>query len=228
VLFLIYVVYVAINIADLALLRYYIRSKEYSPNFLITLVIIATNYIYHSELRRELDYLEGLTPPPITEINAKIRKLISWEEQDDIGIKDTTKYRRSRDTGNHFSNMTSSGYFVTPIPERRSEHVDYELNRTALHDSENPKNLQLFTEFFQSLNPVDAEAWQLGGWSNRIYLIARCPLVFVLQLFIPVVDYEKIKHGWSKLLNCTQIVTNPFVVITLVHCRYAGVHQKCI
>ncbi|EDX06225.1 GD10142 [Drosophila simulans] len=194
VLFVIYVVYVAINIADLALLRYYIRK-----------------------LRRELEYLESLTPPPIKEINAKLRKLISWEEQDDIGIKDTTKYRRSRDTGNHFSNMTSSGYFVTPIPERRSEHVDYESNRTALYDSENPKNLQLFTEFLQSLNPVDPEAWQLGGWSNRIYLIARCPLVFVLQLFIPVVDYEKVKHGWSKLLNCTQIVTNPFVVITLVH-----------
>ncbi|EDW46977.1 GM20668 [Drosophila sechellia] len=203
VLFVIYVVYVAINIADLALLRYYIRK-----------------------LRRELDYLETLTPPPIKEINAKLRKLISWEEQDDIGIKDTTKYRRSRDTGNHFSNMTSSGYFVTPIPERRSEHVDYESNRTALYDSENPRNLQLFTEFLQSLNPVDPEAWQLGGWSNRIYLIARCPLVFVLQLFIPVVDYEKVKHGWSKLLNCTQIVTNPFVVITLVHSGVSSVYES--
>ncbi|XP_033153600.1 mitochondrial sodium/calcium exchanger protein isoform X2 [Drosophila mauritiana] len=203
VLFLIYVVYVAINIADLALLRYYIRK-----------------------LRRELEYLESLTPQPIKEINAKLRKLISWEEQDDIGIKDTTKYRRSRDTGNHFSNMTSSGYFVTPIPERRSEHVDYESNRTALYDSENPRNLQLFTEFLQSLNPVDPEAWQLGGWSNRIYLIARCPLVFVLQLFIPVVDYEKVKHGWSKLLNCTQIVTNPFVVITLVHSGVSSVYKS--
>ncbi|XP_043662401.1 mitochondrial sodium/calcium exchanger protein isoform X2 [Drosophila teissieri] len=197
VLFSIYVVYVAINIADVALLRYYIKK-----------------------LRRELDNLRSLTPPPIKEINAKLRKLTSWEEQDDIGIKDTTKYRRSRDTGNHFSNMTSSGYFVTPRPENRPEHIDYETNRKGLHNPENPRNLQLFTEFFQSLNPVDGEAWQLGGWSNRVYLIARCPLVFVLQLFIPVVDYEKVKHGWSKLLNCTQIVTNPFVVITLVHCSW--------
>ncbi|XP_043662402.1 mitochondrial sodium/calcium exchanger protein isoform X3 [Drosophila teissieri] len=202
VLFSIYVVYVAINIADVALLRYYIKK-----------------------LRRELDNLRSLTPPPIKEINAKLRKLTSWEEQDDIGIKDTTKYRRSRDTGNHFSNMTSSGYFVTPRPENRPEHIDYETNRKGLHNPENPRNLQLFTEFFQSLNPVDGEAWQLGGWSNRVYLIARCPLVFVLQLFIPVVDYEKVKHGWSKLLNCTQIVTNPFVVITLVHSGVSSVYK---
>ncbi|XP_039226698.1 mitochondrial sodium/calcium exchanger protein isoform X3 [Drosophila yakuba] len=203
VLFSIYVVYVAINIADVALLRYYIKK-----------------------LRAELDNLGSLTPPPIREINAKLRKLTSWEEQDDIGIKDTTKYRRSRDTGNHFSNMTSSGYFVTPLPENRPEHIDYETNRNRLHNPENPRNLQLFTEFFQSLNPVDVEAWQLGGWCNRIYLIARCPLVFALQLFIPVVDYEKVKHGWSKLLNCTQIVTNPFVVITLVHSGVSSVYES--
>ncbi|XP_039502187.1 mitochondrial sodium/calcium exchanger protein isoform X3 [Drosophila santomea] len=203
VLFSIYVVYVAINIADVALLRYYIKK-----------------------LRAELDNLGSLTPPPIKEINAKLRKLTSWEEQDDIGIKDTTKYRRSRDTGNHFSNMTSSGYFVTPLPQNRPEHIDYETNRNRLHNPENPRNLQLFTEFFQSLNPVDGEAWQLGGWCNRIYLIARCPLVFALQLFIPVVDYEKVKHGWSKLLNCTQIVTNPFVVITLVHSGVSSVYES--
>ncbi|EDV59486.1 mitochondrial sodium/calcium exchanger protein isoform X1 [Drosophila erecta] len=203
VLFSIYVVYVAINIADLALLRHYIKK-----------------------LRRELDYLGSLTPPPTNEINAKLRKLTSWEEQDDIGIKDTTQYRRSRDTSNQFSNMTSSGYFVTPRPENLPGHIDYETNRTRLHNPENPRNLQLFTEFFQSLNPVDEEAWQLGGWLSRVYLIARCPLVFVLQLFIPVVDYEKVKHGWSKLLNCTQIVTNPFVVITLVHSGVSSVYKS--
>ncbi|XP_041565824.1 mitochondrial sodium/calcium exchanger protein isoform X2 [Drosophila elegans] len=195
VLFSIYILYVVINIADVVLVRFYIRK-----------------------LRREVDYLGSITPPPEKELASKLRKLTMYEEEDDIRINDTTMYRRSRDSGRHFSNMTSTGYFVTPRPAERPESVDYGANRTNLHNSENPKNLLLFTEFFQSINPIDGDAWQLSGRCNRIYLVVRCPLVFVLLLFIPVVDYEKDKHGWSKLLNCTQIVTNPFVVITLVHC----------
>ncbi|XP_044251937.2 mitochondrial sodium/calcium exchanger protein isoform X1 [Drosophila takahashii] len=202
VLFLIYVLYVAVNVADVVILRFYMKK-----------------------LRKEVDYLGNLTPPPTKELREKLRRLASMEEEDDIGINDTTKYRRSRDSGTHFSDTTSSGYFVTPRPEKRSENVDYEANRTNLHNAENPKNLLLFTEFLQSLNPIDGEAWQLGGSCNRLYLIVRCPLVFVLLLFIPVVDYEKDKHGWSKLLNCTQIVTNPFVVITLVHSAITSVYH---
>ncbi|XP_044317717.1 mitochondrial sodium/calcium exchanger protein isoform X1 [Drosophila rhopaloa] len=191
VLFSIYVLYVGINIADVVLLRFHIRK-----------------------LRKEVENLASLTPPPKQELAAKLQKLTLWEEEDDIRIHDTAKYRPSRESGRHFSDPV---YFVTPRPAERPEAVDYDANRTNLHNSENPKNLLLFTELIQSLNPIDGEAWQLGGRCNRIYLIVRCPLVFVLLLFIPVVDYEKDKHGWSKLLNCTQIVTNPFVFITLVH-----------
>ncbi|XP_065719594.2 mitochondrial sodium/calcium exchanger protein isoform X2 [Drosophila suzukii] len=199
VLFFIYVVYVVINIADVIIMRFYIKK-----------------------LRKEVDHLGNLTPPPTKELQAKLRTLTSLEVENDIQISDTTKYRRSRNSGNHFSDTTKAGYFVTPRPKERPEEVDHEANRTNLHNSENPKNLLLFTEFLHSLNPIDGEAWQLGGKCNRLYLIVRCPLVFVMLLFIPVVDFEKDKHGWSKLLNCTQIVTNPFVIITLVHCSCRG------
>ncbi|XP_050743447.1 mitochondrial sodium/calcium exchanger protein isoform X2 [Drosophila biarmipes] len=201
-LFLIYVLYVAINIADLVIMRFYIKK-----------------------LRKEVDDLENLSPPPTKELQAKLRTLTSLEMENDIQINDTTKYRRSRASGTHFSDSTRTGYFVTPRPKERPEKIDHEANRTNMHNSENPKNLMLFREFFQALNPIDGEAWQLGGKCNRVYLVARCPLVFVMLLFIPVVDYEKDKHGWSKLLNCTQIVTNPFVIITLVHSAVASVYH---
>ncbi|XP_037715877.1 mitochondrial sodium/calcium exchanger protein isoform X2 [Drosophila subpulchrella] len=202
VLFFIYVVYVVINIADVIIMRFYIKK-----------------------LRKEVDHLGNLTPPPTKELQAKLRTLTSLEVENDIQISDTTKYRRSRNSGNHFSDTTRTGYFVTPKPKERPEQVDHEANRTNLHNSENPKNLLLFTEFLWSLNPIDGEAWQLGGKCNRLYLIVRSPLVFVMLLFIPVVDFEKDKHGWSKLLNCTQIVTNPFVIITLVHSAVASVYH---
>jgi len=224
VLFLIYVVYVVINIADVIIMRFYIKSKDYFFCFFGRV----TDLVYPPELRKEVDHLGNLTPPPTKELQAKLRTLTSLEVENDIQISDTTKYRRSRNSGNHFSDTTKAGYFVTPRPKERPEEVDHEANRTNLHNSENPKNLLLFTEFLHSLNPIDGEAWQLGGKCNRLYLIVRCPLVFVMLLFIPVVDFEKDKHGWSKLLNCTQIVTNPFVIITLVHCRYARPLCPCI
>ncbi|XP_017044404.1 mitochondrial sodium/calcium exchanger protein isoform X2 [Drosophila ficusphila] len=202
ILFFIYVVYVAINVADLALMRFHMRK-----------------------LRKEVAYLGSLSPPPMRELEEKLRKLTEWEEEDDIRIHDTTKTRMARNASNNTSDPTRSGYFTTPKPERRPEAVNYEANRTSLHNTENPKNLLLFKEFFQSLNPVDGEAWQLSGKCYRIYLIVRSPLVFVLLIFIPVVNYEKDKHGWSKLLNCTQIVTNPFVVITLVHSAVSSVYH---
>lgn len=152
-----------------------------------------------------------------------MRKLTSWEEDDDIPIHDTTTYRRTRASGSLFSDATNSGYFVTPKRSNRPQPVNVETNRTNLYNQENPKNLLLFREFLESLNPIDGEAWELGGCCQRLFLIIRSPLVFVLLVFIPVVDFEKDKHGWSKLLNCLQVVLNPFVVITLVHCRYMWV-----
>lgn len=150
-----------------------------------------------------------------------VKKMIllrTMEEDDDIRIHDTSTDVQS--LGRRISELTNKGYFVTPKPGDRPVTVDYEATRTNLHNRENPKNLMLFREFLDSLNPIDREEWQMGGKCRRAFLILRSPLVFFLLLFIPLVDYEKDKHGWSKLLNCIQIVTNPFVVITLVHCRY--------
>ncbi|KAH8321553.1 hypothetical protein KR074_008380 [Drosophila pseudoananassae] len=192
VLVAVYVVYVLVNVIDVLLMR---REMK--------------------KLRVELEEMEKSTSTPSREYVKKLSLLRSMEEDDDIRINDTSNDRRS--LGRRISDLTNTGYFITPKPEDRPETVDYEANRTNLHNTENPKNLMLFQEFLYSLNPIDREEWLLGGKCRRAFLIVRSPIVFILLFFIPVVDYEKDKHGWSKLLNCIQIVTNPFVVITLVH-----------
>ncbi|KAH8285161.1 hypothetical protein KR054_005758, partial [Drosophila jambulina] len=191
-LMIVYVVYVTVNVIDLILLRYTIKSKE-------------------------LEEMRRLRQLPQKEYRAKMDKLASLEVDDELPIHDTTKYRHSRMSGHLFTEATKAGYFATPKKKASPEPVDVEKTRTFLYNAENPKNLLLLREFLESLNPIDGEAWELGGCCQRFFLIIRSPLVFVLLVLIPVVDFEKDKHGWSKLLNCLQIVWNPFVVITLVH-----------
>ncbi|KAH8316420.1 hypothetical protein KR067_007573 [Drosophila pandora] len=191
VLVAVYVVYVVVNVIDVILMRRQIKK-----------------------LRQELEEMQRDSLTLNKEYFKKMILLRSMEEDDDIRIHDTSD-RLS--LGRRISDLTNTGFFVTPKPEDRPEPVDYEATRTNLHNRENPKNLMLFREFLDSLNPIDREKWKLGGKCRRAFLVIRSPIVFALLLFIPLVDYEKDKHGWSKLLNCIQIVTNPFVVITLVH-----------
>ncbi|XP_068144598.1 mitochondrial sodium/calcium exchanger protein isoform X3 [Drosophila tropicalis] len=194
----IYVAYLIINILDLILMRYTMRK-----------------------LRREIQDLksEPASQQRNHELSQKIQRLLSLEEDDNVLIKDSTDSitRNSSQVGNR-----KSFGFATPRPRARPAPVDFNLTRVILHNPSNPKNLFLISEFLESFIPITSEDWELGGWLRRTFLIVRSPLVIFVTIFVPVVDYEKDKHGWSKLLNCTQIITNPIFVITLVHTMLAS------
>ncbi|KAH8277604.1 hypothetical protein KR018_001954 [Drosophila ironensis] len=189
VLLSVYVVYVLVNVIDVILMRQEIKK-----------------------LRNECNEMQGLPYTARKEYLKKLVLLSSMEDDDEIRINDPTK-----NSGPSGAARGISDLLITPKLESRPRAVDFEANRTNLHNTDNPKNLLLFSELWYSLNPIDQEAWRLGGKSTRAYLILRCPMVLILLLLIPEVNYQKDKHGWSKLLNCIQIVANPFVVITLVH-----------
>ncbi|XP_023167459.2 mitochondrial sodium/calcium exchanger protein [Drosophila hydei] len=107
-----------------------------------------------------------------------------------------------------------------------SDSADYVAYRTILHSPSSSKNRLLFADLWDSLRPYDALEWQLGNCCQRLLIILKVPLLLLATLFVPVVDYGKHKHGWSKLLNCTQIVTNPFLIITAVHSKFASVYKS--
>jgi len=141
----------------------------------------------------------------------KIIFLNSLEEDDEVQILESKVYRKR---------SFDAGFFVTPKPLIRHKKVDVESNRTILHSKSNPKNLFLFREFFQSLNPIDSDAWGISGTCVRISMVLMAPIRFLMKLVIPFVDIHKAKHGWSKLLNSLQVVITPFVIITLIESTY--------
>lgn len=96
--------------------------------------------------------------------------------------------------------------------------MDYEITRRIYHKKSNGKNHLLWYDFLHSLNPIDPIDWRLGSCPERLFMLIKAPMLLVVTLMVPVVDFEQNKHGWSKLLNCMQMVLNPFLLITVVNC----------
>lgn len=50
----------------------------------------------------------------------------------------------------------------------------------------------------------------------KVYFMLKyfqAPVLFVLLVFIPIVDYSEFLHGWSKLLNMVNIITLPQLIL---------------
>ncbi|KAH8390119.1 hypothetical protein KR200_007443 [Drosophila serrata] len=205
IILLIYPIYLAVNIIDFLLMRYNIRS-----NLMF--------FLFPVELRREIEILRYKRSSPMLDkkLYDKVTTLKDLEVDDDFKIlRMKTRYGIFR-----------AGVFVTPKPLVEPRKVDVESNRVLFHNKNNPKNRFLFTEFIQDLNPIDPEHWMFSGKYGRAALICVSPAMFLLRLAIPMVNYEQIKHGWSKLLNCIQIITNPFLVAILLETAYFTTHNN--
>lgn len=74
----------------------------------------------------------------------------------------------------------------------------------------------MFQQFFYSLNPIDETDWVKGNNFMRVLMVVKSPIIVALRIFIPVVDYELDDCGWSKLLNCIQIVLSPTFILYCV------------
>ncbi|XP_030563591.1 mitochondrial sodium/calcium exchanger protein-like [Drosophila novamexicana] len=199
----VYVAYLVVNVADLLLVRYSIRK-----------------------LRVEIRALRAQTTSQTNsrELKQKTALLLRLEQNEAMNFKKRNSHyfvKKGRNSSNSLADI-----FATPLSEQKPEQVDYETNRTMLHSRSNAKNRFLGAEFLETLNPFDAVEWKLSGCFGRLMIIMKMPLVLLITMFVPVVDYERCKHGWSKLLNCTQIVTNPFILITAVHSKFASVYKS--
>lgn len=118
----------------------------------------------------------------------------------------------------HYDDVTLRGSLMNPENNDGSILVDYKRTKRIYHKQSNGKNHLLWYDFLQSLNPIDPIDWRLGSFSQRLFMLIRAPMLLVVTLIVPIVDYEQNKHGWCKLLNCMQMVLNPFFLITVVNC----------
>lgn len=87
--------------------------------------------------------------------------------------------------------------------------VNVEATRYADFRAANNRNDYLFDVFLESIQPINEDTWRSAGFFVRGALIILSPLMLFFLLLIPMVNLASRRHGWSKLLNCLQVVVTP-------------------
>ncbi|XP_073847634.1 mitochondrial sodium/calcium exchanger protein [Musca autumnalis] len=101
----------------------------------------------------------------------------------------------------------------------RTSHtsVDIEGTRHSFEPSaQSSANERLWQQLKDSLKPFEIDEWHSSTGFQKTLMCFKTPIIFALQLFLPIVDYELERHGWSKLLNCVQVVISPIVMFLLI------------
>ncbi|XP_017836366.1 putative sodium/calcium exchanger 7 isoform X2 [Drosophila busckii] len=145
--------------------------------------------------------LELLSDKGATRESEKLRKIYENLALDaEMGSSN-----RNRQLGRHQSSLLT-----------HRQHVPSIVRRQVCCDMRHGGNRNLFKDFFASLTPIKGAEWRDAQMVTRFYYIARAPVVVLTALFIPLVDYDIDRRGWSKLLNCLQIIITPAVTVIIL------------
>lgn len=92
--------------------------------------------------------------------------------------------------------------------------MDYGLDRRMSFAPQVPGKNYLISQFVESLMPFDLDEFNEQGPLGKAIDIFCAPATVMLAVFIPLVDLDEERNGWSKLLNCIQWVTCPIAILT--------------
>ncbi|XP_017855371.1 mitochondrial sodium/calcium exchanger protein-like [Drosophila busckii] len=188
-MFCVYFIYFIVNFVDVFLLRATLRSLKRKIK----------------ELKHQPD------TPELREKLDKLRNKYNYYAEDahfEIIERPEDWFFNSQSTNK--SRLT----FITRQTGARHRHsVDVDGTRNVFYNPTVPKNHRICRDFLDAINPIDAYNWSKASLIIRIYYIAKAPVTIICVLYIPLVDYELDKHGWSKLLNCMQIFLNPAITL---------------
>ncbi|XP_046544015.1 mitochondrial sodium/calcium exchanger protein-like isoform X7 [Haliotis rubra] len=103
---------------------------------------------------------------------------------------------------------------VPPPTNERSpllEHAQVENYTLPKKSSSEGEDNSVFMEFLETVNPIDIENWPDKRFYSKGYEIFKCPIMLMLKLTIPVVDYSSNddNHNWNRHLNSLHCFTGP-------------------
>uniref|UniRef100_A0A1B0G3U1 Sodium/calcium exchanger membrane region domain-containing protein n=1 Tax=Glossina morsitans morsitans TaxID=37546 RepID=A0A1B0G3U1_GLOMM len=101
---------------------------------------------------------------------------------------------------------------VSSVHQLLSQAEEWEQEESPPEEEEDITG-ELFRQLFYSLNPIDVPDWLESGRMGKVVMLMKAPVLVFLKVVIPVVDYEIEGNGWSKLLNCIQMVLLPLLLI---------------
>ncbi|XP_020713997.1 mitochondrial sodium/calcium exchanger protein-like isoform X1 [Ceratitis capitata] len=78
----------------------------------------------------------------------------------------------------------------------------------------------LWQQLLRTLRPYDETEWKSANFLMKGFLILRAPILIMLKMLIPITDQEEEDSGWSRLLNCVQVVLLPSFISYVTLMQY--------
>ncbi|XP_071479928.1 mitochondrial sodium/calcium exchanger protein-like [Diadema antillarum] len=97
---------------------------------------------------------------------------------------------------------------ITPRPLNAQSDDEGEGNQEDKLENGETRASQM-KEFFIGICPVDIKGWSEKKWYSKVWEIIKSPLIFLLTITIPVVDYNEPKNHWNRLLNVLNLLLAP-------------------
>ncbi|XP_043648716.1 putative sodium/calcium exchanger 7 isoform X3 [Drosophila teissieri] len=186
VMFLVYIFYILVNVADV----YLIRRALKTTNAQIDALLVGD---MTPEKRKRLSELE--------------RNQAIYSRDMEVEIFERT---------NSGPNINKMRYTTLKMGRSIRISIDKKATRNVLHNRALGRNWGLFKDLLTALKPITCEQWRRANIIQRAFMLTQIPAVVLCSIYIPLVDYELDKHGWNKLLNCIQVMLNPAMSIMAI------------
>ena len=127
---------------------------------------------------------------------------------------------------NDFSSASTSGEArrnmnlnVALYDEERAEeeYENEEITRpllTKTHHEELPElEFNAWDAIKATFTPFEKEDWKTSGFFLRVMIIVKIPVMILLKLTIPLVDYDAPNHNWNKGTTIVNCLTAPVYTV---------------
>ncbi|XP_048582960.1 mitochondrial sodium/calcium exchanger protein isoform X2 [Nematostella vectensis] len=74
-------------------------------------------------------------------------------------------------------------------------------------------NLPPMQKLVRGVLPFTSADFELSGIFNKVFLILKAPAAVVLNVTIPVIDYDEPYQNWNKWLNVLHLITGPMFCV---------------
>ncbi|KFM79750.1 Sodium/potassium/calcium exchanger 6, partial [Stegodyphus mimosarum] len=204
--------------------------------YIIYIIVVVTSRFIH---QKHLQYSDKAAEAANVEKGLKIKgsKAADYDNPEAYGVVLTAFFKycweedRRRNTLNHYCYDNEVFAISLPnIPEElppsyeETEVKSYIANGICssgcdYFKSEKcekvplPEPVNQWRDFAEKVCPVNLQEWSKQSWMERCLDVFKSPVLFVLLITTPVVDYKSPRDNWCRVLNCLHIVTGPVFII---------------
>lgn len=101
--------------------------------------------------------------------------------------------------------------------EAEEEYENEELTRPLLsrtHIEELPEiGFSAKDAVTMSLMPIDKSEWEESNLFFKLIMIIKAPIIILLKLTIPLVDYDGPNHNWNKVTTIVNCILAPIFIV---------------